>query len=86
LRGQIKRHPQRRRKFLNKKERERLKQRIAAEESKARAGSQARQERIKVLWDAITPGELARDAKDLADNELVRSLIEIVQRQKSEIE
>jgi hypothetical protein len=31
-------------------------------------------------------GELARDAKDLADNELVRSLIEIVQRQKSEIE
>jgi hypothetical protein len=68
---------------VSKKERvqrafERLKQLIAAQESKARADSQARQERIKVLWDEIR-AELARDAKELADDELDRSLIELVQ-------
>jgi len=68
---------------VNKKERpqrvfERVKQLIANQESKARADSQARQETIKVLWDEIT-AELARTAKELADNELDRSLIERVQ-------
>ena len=72
--------------FVSKKDFVRLRREAADWESKARAESQARQERIKVLWGAITSGELAQDTKDLADKELVRSLIELVQLQKSEIE
>jgi hypothetical protein len=71
---------------VKKKEREWLKRVIAGGESQARRESEARQERIKVLWHAITSGDLARDAKDLAENELVRSLVELVHLQKLEIE
>ena len=37
------------------------------------------------MWDAIASGELAQDAKDLADYELVLSLTELAQKQKCEI-
>ena len=74
------------RRRLSKKEDERQEREIADQKSKARAESQTRQERIKVLWDAITSGELAQDAKDLADNELVRSLVELAGLQDREIE
>jgi len=76
----------RRRRRLSKKEYEQLERKEAELESDARSESEDRQERIKVLWDAITSGELAQDAKDLADNELIRSLTELAQKQKCEIE
>lgn len=75
----------RKRRSYSKKKLERLEREIADRESKAPAESQARQERIKVLWDAIASGELAQDAKDLADYELVLSLTELAQKQKCEI-
>jgi hypothetical protein len=71
---------------FSKKELERRNRELKKQESKARAESEDRQERIRVLWDAIMSGELARDAKDLAENELVRSLIELVGLQKHKIE
>jgi anti-sigma28 factor (negative regulator of flagellin synthesis) len=71
----------RRRRRLSKKEYEQLERKEAQRELDARSESEDRQERIKVLWDAITSGELAQDAKDLADNELVRSLTELAQKQ-----
>jgi hypothetical protein len=74
-----------RRRRLSKKEYEQLERKEAELQSDARSESQARQERIKVLWEEITSGELSRDAKDLAENELVRSLVDLVQLQKLEI-
>ena len=71
---------------LSKKEYEQLERKEAQLESEARSESEDRQERIKVLWDAITSGELAQGAKDLANNELIRSLTELAQKQKCEIE
>jgi hypothetical protein len=71
---------------VSKKDLERWQQLIANQKSHAHAASQTRQERIKVLWDAIASGELTRGAKDLAENELVRSLVELADLQKREIE
>jgi anti-sigma28 factor (negative regulator of flagellin synthesis) len=76
----------RRRRRLSEKEYEQLERKETQLESDARSESEDRQERIKILWDAITSGELAQDAKDLADNELIRSLTELAQKQKCEIE
>jgi hypothetical protein len=70
---------------VSKKKSERLRREIAERKAKDREESEKRQERIKVLWREITSGELARDAKDLADNELVRSLVELAQLQKLQI-
>ena len=76
----------RRRHRLSKKEYEQLERKEAQRESEARSESEARQERIKVLWDAITSGRTCdQDAKDLADNELVRSLVELAGLQDREI-
>lgn len=75
----------RRRRRLSKTEYEQLERKEAQRELDARSESEDRQERIKALWDAITSGELAQDAKDLADNELVRSLVELAGLQDREI-
>lgn len=73
------------RKIVNKKERERL-QRQQAEREKARAESEHRQQRIEVLWKALTSGSLAPKDKESADSELYRSLVELVQKQRCEID
>ncbi len=75
-----------RRRRRSKKAYEQLERKEAQRKLDARSESEDRQERIKVLWDAITSGELARDAKELADSELVRSLVELVELQKREIQ
>ena len=77
------------RRRLSKKEDERLEREIANQKSKARAESQARQERIRVLWDEIRSGRLTPKekevARELAENELVRSLTELADKQQREI-
>ena len=71
---------------MSKKERERLERQKAEKESKARNESKDRQERIKVLWKALTSGSLAPKDKESADSEPLRSLVELVDLQKREIE
>lgn len=66
---------------------ERLKGERAEHEAKARTESEERQERIKVLWQEIQSGDLVNETnKDLAENELVRCLVGLVEKQKCEIE
>jgi hypothetical protein len=72
--------------FVSKKERERLERQKAERESKACSESKCRQERIKVLWKALTSGSLAPKDKQSADSEPLRSLAELVDLQKREIE
>ena len=56
----------RRRHRLSKKEYEQLERKEAQRESDARSESEARQERIKVLWDAITSGRTCAGRKGLS--------------------
>jgi hypothetical protein len=75
------------RKRLSKKECKRLKRERAEEEAKTRSESEYRQGRIKVLWQQLQSGDLAKVTdKELAETELVRSLVELVALQRDEIE
>jgi hypothetical protein len=75
------------RKRLSKKECKRLERERAEEEAKTRSESEYRQGRIKVLWQELQSGDLAKVTdKELAETELVRSLVELVALQRNEIE
>jgi hypothetical protein len=69
------------------KDHERVEREQTEKESKARSESEKRQERIKILWQEIQSGDLVSETdKELAETELVRSLVELVDLQRREIE
>jgi hypothetical protein len=77
----------RKRRRLSKKKHEQLEREEAEKESKVRSESEKRQERIKVLWQELQSGHLPKETdKELAETELVHSLVELVHLQRLEIQ
>jgi len=74
---------------VSKKDYWRLRRARADEQSKARSEAKDRKARIEELWREINSGRLApkdRTATDLAEDQLYRSLVELVERQRHQIE
>jgi hypothetical protein len=68
------------------KEYEREERELAEKKAKGRIESEKRQVRIKVLWQELESGRLAKETdKEVANTELVRSLVELVEKQRCEI-
>jgi hypothetical protein len=73
---------------VNKKEVERIRQEHAERESKARSESEHRQERISVLWKELRQEfkQSPDSIKELAKDELGKTLLELLNLQRCEIE
>jgi hypothetical protein len=72
------------RKRLTEKEWQRRERQRAEEQTKSRSESESRQQRIKVLRQEL-PNLAKKTDKELAETELVRSLVELVHKQDLEI-